>query len=399
MSPPPDAPSAPPAPLAQGFKCSGCGAQLAWDPGAGAMSCEHCGLKQAVAIAGAGAIRSIPLEDGMRLAQRGLGTPVQTVGCRECGATVNVGEGERTTKCAFCGSTQVLAQATDANSIRPESLLPFGITKKAANERFGVWLKSLWFRPNDLTKMGRVEGMGGVYVPYWSFDSAVRSQWSAERGWYYMETEQYQETDESGQQVWRTREVQKTRWEPASGYRQDFYQDVLVCAGKGLPEALAAKFVSFDVAKLVPYRPDFLAGWRAESYTLDLMPGWDRGQTIIATSQEQRCSRDIGGDTSRGLSVSNQYDQVAFKHVLLPVWIAAYRYKGKVYRFLVNGQTGEIVGEAPWSVAKIALLVIFILAIVGAIVAYVETRPPTPAVHGPATPTAPARPAGRRPGH
>ncbi len=97
--------------------------------------------------------------------------------------------------------------------------------------------------------------------------------------------------------------------------------------------------------------------------------------------------------------MSNQYDQVAFKHVLLPVWIAAYRYKGKVYRFLVNGQTGEIVGEAPWSVAKIALLVIFILAIVGAIVAYVETRPPTPAVHGPATPTAPARPAGRRPGH
>ena len=208
----------------------------------------------------------------MRLAQRGLGTPVQTIGCKECGATVNVGEGERTTKCAFCGSQQVLAQATDGSSIRPESLLPFGITKQVANERFGAWLKTLWFRPSDLKNMAKVQEMGGVYVPYWSFDSSVYSRWRAERGWYYMETEQYSETNAEGQTEWKTREVQRTRWEPASGSRQDTYKDVLVCAGKGLPEALAVKFVSFEMTKLVPYQPDFLAGWRAESYTTSGAP-------------------------------------------------------------------------------------------------------------------------------
>jgi len=383
---------------AQGFKCSGCGAELSWDAGAGAMACLHCGLKQGVNV-GPTAIRSIPLEDGMRLAQRGLGTPVQTITCKECGATVNVGEGERTTKCAFCGSAQVLAQSTDASSIRPESLLPFGITKQVANERFAVWLKSLWFRPNDLARMGRVEEMGGVYVPYWSFDSGVRSQWSAERGWYYYETETYEETDANGNRSTQTRQVQRTRWEPASGYRQDFYQDVLVCAGKGLPEALAAKFVSFDMAKLVPYRPDFLAGWRAESYALELLPGWQVGQGIIASSQDRRCAGDIGGDTSRGLSVSNLFEQTAFKHVLLPVWIAAYRYKGKVYRFLVNGQTGEIVGNAPLSIPKVAALVLFILALIAGIVAVAHSRASAaPAVHptsAPAAPAAPARPAHR----
>jgi len=384
-------------PLAQGFQCPGCGAQLAWDAAANAMKCDHCGTKQAVAQTGGG-IRSIPIEDGMRLAQRGLGTPVQTVGCKECGATVNVGEGERTTKCAFCGSAQVLAQATDANSIRPESLLPFGITKQVANERFGTWLKTLWFRPNDLTKMASVQEMGGVYVPYWSFDSGVYSSWSAERGWHYMESEQVQETNADGQTEWRTREVQKTRWEPASGSRQDYYKDVLVCAGKGLPEALAVKFVSFEMARLVPYQPQFLAGWRAESYTLDLMPGWAKGQGIIAQGQEQRCSSDIGGDTSRGLQVSNQFQQSAFKHVLLPVWIAAYRYKGKVFRFLVNGQTGEIVGEAPWSVAKIALLVVFILALIGGIVAVVQSQQSHQRSNSPPA-AAPARSQGRHQGH
>jgi len=362
------------------------------------MLCGHCGGKQTVAATAApGSIRSIPIEEGMRLAQRGLGTPVQTITCKDCGATVNVGEGERTAKCAFCGSAAVLAAATDANSIRPESLLPFGVTKQVANESFGKWLKALWFRPNDLSKMASVQEMGGVYVPYWSFDSAVSSRWSAERGWYYYETERYEETNDSGQREWRTREVQKTRWESASGQRQDYYKDVLVCAGKGLPEALAARFVSFDVAKLVPYRPDFLAGWRAESYAIDLLPGWERGQGLIATSQEGRCSKDIGGDTSRGLSVANDYQQIAFKHVLLPVWIAAYRYKGKVFRFLVNGQTGEIVGDAPYSIPKIAALIVFLLALIGAIVVVVRTQQHSS--QGAPTQSAPARGGGRHGGH
>jgi hypothetical protein len=354
------------------------------------MTCQHCGQKQAVAAPTTGPIRSIPLQDGMRLAQRGLGAVVQTIGCTECGATVHVGEGERTTKCAFCGSTQVLAQATDPSAIRPESLLPFGITRQVANERFGAWLKSLWFRPSDLSKMGKVQEMGGVYVPYWSFDAAVQSSWSAERGWYYYETETYEENDPSGNPVTKTRQVQRTRWEPASGQRHDDYRDVLVCAGKGLPADMAARFVSFDLARLVPYRPDFLAGWRAESYAVELMPAWETGQGIVAASQEKRCAGDVGGDTSRSLTVSNDFDQVAFKHVLLPVWIAAYRYKGKVFRFLVNGQTGEIVGQAPWSVPKIAALVILILAIIGGIVAlaHANARPagaplpaPRPAAH------------------
>ena len=76
--------------------------------------------------------------------------------------------------------------------------------------------------------------MGGVYIPFWTFDAFVRSQWSAERGWYYYETETYTETVD-GRSETRTRQVQRTRWEGASGWRQDTYDDVLVCAGKGLP--------------------------------------------------------------------------------------------------------------------------------------------------------------------
>lgn len=375
----------PPGAAAQSFPCKNCGAKLQFDAGAGAMTCPFCGHKQAVeqpaapaqpaaqqgwgpAVQPPGGIREIPLEEGFRLAQKGLGVQVTTVGCKECGATVNVGEGERTTKCAFCGSGQVLAQGTNETAIRPESLIPFGITKEAANAKFGEWLRGLWFRPSDLKHMAKVQEMGGLYVPYWTFDSQVVSQWHAERGWHYYVTETYT-TVENGQTVTKTRQVQHTRWEPASGQRQDFFDDVLVCAGKGLPSELVEKFSTFDTSKLVPYRPEYLSGWRAEAYSLDLMPGWSVAQDKIARVQEGRCGSDVGGDTHRNLSVNNQFYSVTFKHILLPIWIAAYRYNGKVFRFLVNGQTGEVVGKAPWSFWKIFFFVSAIVAVIATIIA------------------------------
>jgi hypothetical protein len=300
------------------------------------------------------------------MAARGFGAPVTTVTCKECGATIHVGEGERTTACAFCGSSQVLATEAGEPPIRPLALLPFRVAKKEANERFGAWIRGLWFRPGDLAKIARVEEMGGVYVPFWTFDAQVSSQWTAERGHHYYETEFYRETI-NGQSVERTRQVQRTRWEPARGARSDFFDDVLVFAGRALPQDLVDKLSTFDTKQLVAYQPAFLSGWRAEQYAVDLRAAFEVAKQKMAQVQEGRCGGDVGGDTHRGLFVENDVARPTFKHVLLPVWIAAYRYNGRVYRFLVNGQTGEVVGSAPWSAAKIGVAVVIAILVVAAL--------------------------------
>jgi hypothetical protein len=377
-----------PSQSADTFPCGNCGAKLHYDAGSQQMKCPYCGHQQQVPAQFVGGGREIPIEEGMRLAQRGWGTPVTVIGCRDCGATVNVPPGEQTAKCAFCGSGQVLPQEASGQAIRPESMVPFKIDKDGANKRFEEWLGSLWFRPNDLKKMAKLHEMGGVYIPFWTFDAWATSNWTADRGYYYYETESY--TDSQGNH--QTRQVQRTRWEYASGWRRDFFDDTLVCASKGLPSDLVSKFQSFDTKQLVAYQPQFLAGWRAESYAVDLMPAWGTGQESMANVQRGRCGSDVGGDTHRNLNVSNQFSHVTFKHVLLPIWIAAYRYNGKPYQFLVNGQTGEVVGRAPWSFWKIFLLC---LAIAGAAVAFYfiydathpqpnHSQPPRPVVTTPA---------------
>jgi hypothetical protein len=230
-----------------------------------------------------------------------------------------------------------------------------------------------------------------VYIPFWTFDAWVQSQWYADAGYYYYETEYY--TDDEGNQ--QSRQVQRTRWEPASGWRQDFFDDTLVCASKGLPSELVSKFQTFDTHQLTAYQPEFLAGWRAESYAVELMPAWGQAQVSMSAVQEGRCAHDVPGDTHRNLNVNNQFSHVTFKHVLLPIWIAAYRYNNKPYQFLVNGQTGEVVGKAPWSFWKIFFFVLAILAVIGAGIAiyaqYAEQHPKKP------TPTQPGKPPAMRP--
>lgn len=346
----------------QSFQCQQCGGAVAYDAGAGGLKCNYCGHFQATQPppVGQAMVREIPIEEGMRMAARGLGTPLTAVECQECGATVNVGQGAQTVTCRFCKSHKVLPHEATGALIRPESMVPFQVNRDGAVSTFQKWMAGLWFRPGDLKDLARVEEMSGVYIPFWTFDAQVYSQWRAEAGYHYQE----QERDSEG----NMRTVTKTRWEHASGQRRDFHDDVIVCASKGVPDSLVNRFRTWSTKELVPYDPQYLAGWAAESYAIDLPVAWQRGQADIESRQEDNCRRDIPGDTNRNLRVDNQFSAVTFKHVLLPLWVAAFRYGDKPYAFLVNGQTGEVVGYAPWSVWKIALFILVIVAIITAIV-------------------------------
>jgi hypothetical protein len=136
-----------------------------------------------------------------------------------------------------------------------------------------------------------------------------------------------------------------------------------VPASKGLPPGISDAATRFNLKGLVPYQPEFVSGFRAEAYQVGLKEGFPIAKQAIDGTIATLVRRDIGGDQQRIHSVSTRYDDVKFKHVLLPVWISAYRYRDKAYRFLINGQTGEVSGESPKSWWKIAFLVAGVLLV------------------------------------
>jgi len=336
------------------LRCKNCGAPVTWDPDEDALACAYCQTRVRVPRAESRIVEH-RLEDAGSAA-RGLGLEIQVARCQRCGAQVTFDERTTSRSCVFCGSPQVLAQSANRNALRPESLVPLDVGRSTVEKAFRAWLSRLWLRPNALRRL-RDFGATGVYVPFWTFDAKVHSDWSADSGTYYYVTEPTVVIVNGRPRV-SMRQVRKVRWEPAWGSRDDVYDDLLVHASKGLPEKLALELGRFDTRALVPYRPDYLAGWRAEEYAIDLEAGFQGAQARVEALQLERCGGDVPGDTHRDLRVQNRLSDVRWKHVLLPVWSLTYAFGGKNYAVLVHGQTGKVVGEAPYSWVKILLLVV-----------------------------------------
>ncbi len=346
------------------YPCKQCGAQLTYSATAHEMVCGYCGYSEIIPVSKE-AIREYEYNDNLsQPTEKGWGTETRTIQCENCGAKTTFQAGQISSACAFCGSPKVVEAPSNTNLIRPESLVPFQVDKNAAAQMFRQWLQGLWFRPSNLKKMAELAQINGIYLPFWTYDANTQSWWEAEAGYYYYTTETYTETDSDGNPVVRTREVQHIRWEPVSGHYQAFFDDELVFASTGLNEQMVEGLYPYHIQQLTPYQSAYLAGWLAEEYKVDVKEGWQRGQKIMEHKIYAACERLIPGDTNRGLSVNTAFSNITFKHILLPLWIAAYMYSNKSYQFLVNGQTGKVSGQAPLSWIKIALTVSIAIVII-----------------------------------
>ena len=145
------------------------------------------------------------------------------------------------------------------------------------------------------------------------------------------------------------------------------FDDVLVLASTSLPKRFTDALEPWDLSSLEPYRPAFLAGFRAKAYTVPLEQGFDTARQIKDRVIERDVKFDIGGDAQKITALDTQVSDVTFKHILLPVWLAAYKYRGQTYPFVVNARTGRVQGERPWSAWKITLALL-----VGALLAGVS---------------------------
>jgi len=228
------------------------------------------------------------------------------------------------------------------------------------------WLGSLWFAPNGLNEYARKgRKMNGIYVPYWTFDANTKSRYQGARGTHYYETRTVTR-DGKRRQV----RVRKTRWRNVSGRVSRFFDDILVLASKSLPKKYTDGLEPWDLSALEPYKPEYLAGFRAEGYQVELAVGYTEARAYMDRMIRRDVKYDIGGDDQRVRNVDTDISDVTFKHILLPVWLAAYQYRGQTYRFVVNGRTGRVQGERPYSAWKIgfAVLIGLILALIAGFV-------------------------------
>ncbi len=340
------------------FPCGQCGALLTYKIGTSDLSCNYCGHSNAI-IDSVEPILEYDIHAALRELERARRVDMDTsvIRCNSCAAEFDLDMHMHSGECPYCGMT-VVTGTGHVKPIKPKALLPFEITSDQARDYYKKWLSGLWFAPNALKKYARADQrLNGVYIPYWTYDSSTLTAYRGMRGDIYYVRQSYI-ANVNGKRVRRTRMVPKIKWTPASGRTSRHFDDVLIGASRSLPRQIMDWLQPWDLENLIPYTDAYLSGFSSEIYQVDLDEGFNRAKQVMDDTIKNDVVHAIGGDHQQIHQLNTHHSDTTFKHVLLPLWSAAFKFRGKTYRFVVNGRNGKTRGERPWSIIKITLAVL-----------------------------------------
>lgn len=351
------------------YACSQCGAPLMFDPATSSLACDHCGHTTEIELASTPVVTYDLFGQTAIASMRAKDLGAREIECKKCGARALVTR--RAERCAFCAAPMVVDVDSGAATIPPGGVVPFDVTAKDAAARFSKWLAGRWFAPGDLVAASKRDKMDGVYLPYWVFDAQSTTAYRGQRGRVYYETEHYKDSSGNDQ----TRQVERVDWHHVSGDVRVASDDVLAIAGGTLPHKLVRKLEPWHPDTARSFDPRFLAGFVAECYRTQPKDGFQTAYDEVIENQiRKEIERDIGGDRQRIDDMNVHWDAVRFRHLLLPLWLSAFRYNDKAFHVAVNAATGEVVGERPYSAIKIILFILAIAAVIAGIVILVKYR-------------------------
>jgi DNA-directed RNA polymerase subunit RPC12/RpoP len=339
--------AAPQATNAQRLICPMCAGRVRFQPGKLWVQCHYCGHRQPLQAAWRGGSELKEHDFIATLATaKGHVLPAgtRTYRCEGCQAIL-LTTGTLSTHCPYCGSAHLLEDHTPS-TIAPAGIIPFELDEAAAAASLRSWMdRELGKRAADARKTRP----RGLYLPIWTFDLI------GEIGWRIVEPDRYSRGPAPA--------YAGARAPAAAAFQQDGHNrirdgsdyvildDLVVPATHKVPYGISAVFRSFDLDLAAPYNPDYLTDWPAELYEISVSDA-----SLVARRQ----ARDQAGERIRHLETdgavfSPQDVQVfsrslgvqAYKLILVPIYLAHYRYQGDAYAVVLNGQNGQAFGEMP----------------------------------------------------
>jgi len=343
-------------------KCPACGGTMDFDPMTGGLLCPFCGFKKEIEKTDdqGTAAKEQRLEDAESTGNCDWGVEKKTVICQSCGAESVYDALQISNECPYCGSNQVM-EAAGINTLAPGGVCVFKITVDEAGERFKGWMKRRIFCPSEAKKKAKPKSFKGVYLPYWTFDAETHTDYTAQYGINHTSR------DSKGNTTTRT------DWHNTSGDFDKFINDQPVLASTKHDTEMLKKLEPFLTEDNLLYKPEYVAGFISERYSIGLQDGWTQAKVMITKQLEHDISSDIKSkkhaDSVRSLRMNTDYNDIAYKYLLLPIWISSFKYKDKIYQFVVNGQTGRVAGKTPISALRVAIAVLLGIALIALIVA------------------------------
>lgn len=337
-------------------KCPSCGGPMEFSPKEHKLKCVYCGTTKDLNVA-----TENPKENDFKEWSKKtdedlskVGQETKEVKCKSCGATVTLTD-QTSAKCPFCGTPLVIEQAEVKRVWKPEYLIPFNIEKKECDDIFSKWINGKFFCPSKFKKGNVVaDSFKGVYLPYWTYDAKAVTTYTGEKG------RNEKRKDKDGN------EETYTEWRPVAGMVKNVFDDIVVPASKSLPDSVAKEVgnTKWDLKNVVPYSPDFVAGYMTDVYTVDFKQGFEEAKKQMENEIDREVRKDIGGDAQRVSTKQTNYEDVMFKMLLLPIFLGVFTIGDKNYTFAINAANGECTGQYPVDKVKVVITISVVCAII-----------------------------------
>ncbi|GAB4580932.1 MAG: hypothetical protein Fur0022_36770 [Anaerolineales bacterium] len=329
------------------FECPQCGWRMYFDPDQNQMYCESCGHTLPIEEILAADTAEAPMTTVMHTSAAHTWAGTQhRVECAKCGAVTIQETVQKSGQCPYCGHNQLVDSKELRELIDPQVVALFKIKEKQALKRAREWLNSGLFAPDDLGEGAKGLNLRAAYYPFWTFDGAIEARWSCE--------------------VRVGNDSRYTRWEPRQGIHSEFFDDVLVPGVSALKKQEVASIEPFNLKDVVQFEPAQLAGWATLSY--------DRAMSDASLLAREKVVRELRprmygmiepGNEKRNVQIgAGSWSGMTYKHILLPLWVGTYHYKGEEFHVLVNGQTGKVGGSKPKDTVKVIGVWAMVLAFV-----------------------------------
>lgn len=337
-------------------KCPNCTAPLRYDPASGKKVCDFCGTvleipqnpeapkkiekpkrarkpvepeTQAAEIEGF----DFGSLDEQATALDAARLPVYN--CISCGAEVLSAAEQFSLRCPYCGNNIILTDKI-SGTLRPNGLIPFRITPEQLPAAMTGFYKNRILLPRDFFSESRMGKVTGVYVPFWVFEGELsgRKQFYATKKARSYWMGQYEVTEYHNYELLR---------DVAIGFR-----GLPVDASSRLDDAMMDSLEPFDLSVQTEFRTDYLQGFTADRFDVAKGDISERALRRMQSSMKESVDQQAGAGYLRTVETGGRLQaHINARYLLFPVYTFQIHFKGKPYDFVVNGQTGKVVGRLP----------------------------------------------------
>lgn len=328
-------------------KCPNCGGPLRFDPKTGKLVCDYCDSQFDVendkTDDSKDSLEGFDFNSLMSTSNSSDGKDLPIYRCESCGAEIIATTESFSMTCPFCRNNVVLTDKVSGN-MRPDGIIPFKITPDVLPDVVRNHYKGMRFLPKNFFSHNTMGNVIGIYVPFWVFNGTAE-------GTVNYTGEKYEGSYRSGDYITETYDVYKVSREVSMEFK-----DVPVDASEKMDDDLMDSIEPFDMSECKEFDYGYLAGYAADRFDVPARNIADRAESRMCNTACAIARKQVTGNYSNLSYLGSKLQaKLDAKYILMPIYQFNLEFHDEKFKFVVNGQTGKIIGRLPYDKGRKAM--------------------------------------------